>query len=360
MDVARLMGPHNGLHIAKFICREVPIRIAHIITIIDGLPEFLKVLPFLKTVRHWYLETLDDLLFISKYIEPLRNGSEETSFYVRHLYDVAKRILKRHEGVVLSISLAISDLKRDGQDVFDPKLQAFLDRLFMSRIGTRVVLHQFTNVYEHFANVSTDEASLANIGVFEQHVDIPALIEEAALNARSLMMKTYMDAPVVNVTYPQLKDENQSITFSYIPSHLYHIVFELLKNSLRATVEFHKQDDFIPAIDIVVVKGKEDITVKISDQGGGIPRSALPRLFSYFYTTANTEDAFDALRNGLSDMNHAPLAGFGYGLPLSRLYAQYFEGDLQLISMEGYGLDAYVYLKSLPANARERVVECTS
>ena len=39
-----------------------------------------------------------------------------------------------------------------------------------------------------------------------------------------------------------------------------------------------------------------------------------------------------------------PLAGFGMGLPLSRVYARYFGGDVLLKSMEGFGMDRCVGL----------------
>ena len=58
---------------------------------------------------------------------------------------------------------------------------------------------------------------------------------------------------------------------------------------------------------------------------------------------------------GMSGMSSAPLAGLGYGLPLSRLYTRYFAGDLQLYSAEGWGTDAVIYLHALADSAKERL-----
>jgi pyruvate dehydrogenase kinase 2/3/4 len=109
----------------------------------------------------------------------------------------------------------------------------------------------------------------------------------------------------------------QNLTFPYVPGHLSHICFELLKNSLRAIVERHGADNEVfPPIKVVVVEGKEDITIKISDEGGGIPRSAIPLIWTYMYTTMESQGIDSNFQ--ASDFK-APMAGFGYGLPLSRL-----------------------------------------
>lgn len=119
------------------------------------------------------------------------------------------------------------------------------------------------------------------------------------------------------------------------------MVFELVKNSLRAVQErFMDLDRVSPPIRIIVADGIEDVTIKVSDEGGGIPRSGLSRMFTYLYSTAENplgEYSTDAMT----------MAGYGYGLPISRLYARYFGGDLQIISMEGYGTDAYLHLSRL-------------
>jgi len=128
------------------------------------------------------------------------------------------------------------------------------------------------------------------------------------------------------------------------------MLLELLKNSMRATVETHGVDD-MPPIKVIIADGEEneDVCIKVSDEGGGIRRSHMPSIWSYLFTTADPA-ILEAL---MDDTNHAdfgtesPLAGLGYGLPISRCYARYFGGDLNIMSMEGYGTDSYIYLNKL-------------
>ncbi|KAJ2938346.1 hypothetical protein O0L34_g13268 [Tuta absoluta] len=120
--------------------------------------------------------------------------------------------------------------------------------------------------------------------------------------------------------------------------------FELFKNAMRAVMEHHENNP--PPIQVNLVEGKEDISVKMSDRGGGIPRSVSDLLFKYMYSTAPQPSKSQ-------DSQNVPLAGYGYGLPISRLYARYFHGDLILMSCEGYGTDAVIYLKALSNEANE-------
>jgi len=107
---------------------------------------------------------------------------------------------------------------------------------------------------------------------------------------------------------------------------------------------YEESDDVAPNIRVVIADGIEDVTIKVSDEGGGIPRSGVNKIWTYLYTTGESP----VLQQGFDPENSpAVLAGYGYGLPVSRLYARYFGGDLQIISMEGYGTDAYLHLHRL-------------
>lgn len=115
---------------------------------------------------------------------------------------------------------------------------------------------------------------------------------------------------------------------------------------------------------------------QLSDMGGGIAAEAQPRIWSYMYTTAQpvkydprtgavvaacvreeeTATEKQSVAIGALDVTTkaekkqllpSPLAGFGCGLPLCRLYASYLGGSLTIVSMPVYGTDAYVQLRRI-------------
>lgn len=53
--------------------------------------------------------------------------------------------------------------------------------------------------------------------------------------------------------------------FDYIPSHLHHMVFEIMKNSMRATMENMKrlEEKEPEPINVIISHGENDITVKV-------------------------------------------------------------------------------------------------
>jgi hypothetical protein len=92
-----------------------------------------------------------------------------------------------------------------------------------------------------------------------------------------------------------------------------------------------------------LVKGKEDITIKIADRGGGIPRSKIATIWKFAHSTAASDESNCEFGN--DEVMGTKIRGFG--LPLARIYARYLGGELTLKSMEGYGLDAYLHLPRL-------------
>lgn len=132
--------------------------------------------------------------------------------------------------------------------------------------------------------------------------DPGSVVKDAYESARYLCDQYYLASPELKLTEHNSQDKNSPIRIVYVPSHLYHMLFELFKNSMRAVMEHHGQDCLdIPPIEVTVVNGREDICVKMSDRGGGIPRSQADQLFKYLYSTAPQPSK--------SEMHTVPLAG---------------------------------------------------
>uniref|UniRef100_A0A5B6ZP93 Protein-serine/threonine kinase n=1 Tax=Davidia involucrata TaxID=16924 RepID=A0A5B6ZP93_DAVIN len=317
----------NLLISAQFLHKELPIRIARRAIELESLPYGLSEKPAVLKVRDWYLDSFRDL----RTFPEIRETNDELDFT-----QMIKMIKVRHNNVVPMMALGVQQLKKGLNPKMDydylDEIHQFLDRFYMSRIGIRMLIGQ--HVALHDPNPPPD-----CVGYIHTKMSPMEVARNASEDARSICLREYGSTPDINI----YGDTN--FTFPYVPTHLHLMVFELVKNSLRAVQErFMDSDKVAPPIRIIVADGIEDVTIKVSDEGGGIPRSGLPRIFTYLYSTA--KNPLDE-QSDLGTANVATMAGYGFGLPISRLYAQYFGGDLQIISMEGYGTDAYLHLSRL-------------
>lgn len=318
---------------AQFLHRELPVRLAHRVAELENLPYGLSAKPHILKVRDWYVESFLDM----RKFPSIADAHDELEFT-----KLLKHVYSRHKNVVPMMAMGVAELRKELASTVGlnglnelPEIHQFLDGFYLSRIGIRMLIGQHIALHEpqkqHYIGLICTKCSPVKVA------------EDAIHDARSICLREYGSAPEV-IIYGE-----PSFTFPYIPSHLHHMIFELVKNSLRAVHDFFDdRDDIAPPIRIVVAEGGEDITIKVSDEGGGIPRSGLPKIWTYLYTTAEAP-VFDNSGGGVTDAVDGPavLAGYGYGLPVSRLYARYFGGDLQIISMEGYGTDAYLHLNRL-------------
>lgn len=171
-------------------------------------------------------------------------------------------------------------------------------------------------------------------------------------------------------------------TFPYILSHLQYVVSELLRNSIQAVVERRSGlTHNPPPIEVLICEAPQHVIIRISDQGGGIPNEVMPELWSFskgarshthlrnlsqvpkmaatmqelklpdhsdektYTSSGNKKRSYDGSLGSLT--SRPPNLRLGMGLPMSRVYAEYWAGVLELHSLEGYGVDAFLQISKL-------------
>ncbi|MBN3284894.1 PDK2 kinase, partial [Polyodon spathula] len=321
-----------------FLRQELPVRLSNIMKEINLLPDRLISTPSVLMLQSWYMQSLLDILnFLDK--------SPDDHSALRDFTEALVKIRNRHNDVVPTMAQGVIEYKEAfGQDpVTSQNVQYFLNRFYMSRISIRMLINQHTLIFDG----TTNPAHPNTIGSIDPSCEVAEVVRDAYESAKMLCDQYYLGSPKLEIEEINSNCQKETISMVYVPSHLYHMLFELFKNAMRATVETHESSPSLPPIKVMVALGGEDLSIKMSDRGGGVPLRKIERLFSYMYSTAPTPQ--------IGDFQQTPLAGFGYGLPISRLYARYFQGDLQLYSMEGYGTDAVIYLKALSTDSIEKL-----
>lgn len=266
----------------------------------------------------------------------------------------------------------------------------FLDQHLRARIGTRLIAEQHLALHAASAPeaVKLDPKHL-NIGVIDTALQPAKIVRSCEAFVGDICELKYGVRPKIEM------NGSLDATFAHVPVHLEYILTELIKNAFRATVESENESypievTLAAAPDVPISKldalknlslvddslldfDKEglaeyctssegiggpinaaapSITIRIRDRGGGIDPDVLPNVWAYSFTTFNADKATssnfsDGINAITSGGNPSSIAGLGYGLPLSRAYAEYFGGAIAVQSMHGWGTDVYLSLQGI-------------
>ena len=200
---------------------------------------------------------------------------------------------------------------------------------------------------EHHLELHEPNPKPNMIGIINTMMKPKELIEKWCLAVKSLSEHKYGKTPDFKL------NGHLNCSFPYIETALDYIIPELLKNSIRATIESHCDSSTLPPITITIANNNRDFVIRISDRGGGIPEYLVDKITKYHYSTANSSTdhridggLFGSMMSDQSDYS-MPFSGFGFGLSISSAYARYLSGSLTVVSMHGTGTDVYLRLKHI-------------
>merc|ERR1712080_518709 len=160
----------------------------------------------------------------------------------------------RHIDVVPTMAMAVKGML-DAKDSrrhkdFKEHVHYTLDRLYLNRISTHMLISNYQALHEkamrgmsEYGWAGTDGGRSGMLGTIDPQCNIMEVVREA-FNAASLICKReYLHSPDLNLQGFENKGqdsillEQDSIQLAYVPTHLYHIFFELFKNAMRASCD---------------------------------------------------------------------------------------------------------------------------
>ncbi|CAF1182096.1 unnamed protein product [Didymodactylos carnosus] len=319
MYAAKSEDKSHIMRSAHYLHKDLPIRLAHRIDDFRNLPFVVACNPRLLEL----IKTLEQEKLFTDLLQCTLDSSSDTLPLLAEGFRETKRHIKQ------------ATLVRN-----------FLDRALTSRLCMRILIEHHIQLHEEKPNYT---------GAICLSFSPKKLIEKSADLVTKLCKAQYGVSPEIRL------DGHVNSTFPFIPIPLHYIVPEMLKNAFRATVEHHlHSDNELPCINVTVAVNDDELILR--DRGGGMKRSVLEKIFDYHFTT--TDSSADLSMMSYSDQINDKLfdkfilretnkmSGYGFGVPTSRAFCEYFNGSLSIETMFGIGTDVYIRLGLLTSEKR--------
>ncbi|KAK5695255.1 putative protein kinase [Elasticomyces elasticus] len=369
----RTLTESRLLSSANYVRLELPTRIAHRLRNMQTLPYSALTNEHISHVYEAYYRAFETF----RKVPEVRTLDDNDRFC-----EVLKTTLKEHLTVIPRLAMGILEIQ---DSVSGDECDRFMNTLLRSRISRRVIAEQHLALNEtfhspwHFDGKKSGTAPEDEfVGEIFLKCNAKEIVEKCASRASELTRKAF--GPDVALPMIVLQGHLET-TFPYIPSHLEYILGELLRNSIQAVVEQRGATrDVPPPIEVLICEAAQHVIIRVSDQGGGVDREILPYLWSFAkgprrnkrlqnlgkvprlaatmqelqLPPSSDPDSAEAGSSGekfgsslASLSGRPPDLRLGIGLPMSRIYAEYWAGSLELHSLEGYGCDAFLQISRL-------------
>ena len=224
----------------------------------------------------------------------------------------------------------------------------FVSSLLMSTVSCVVCI-------QHHLLLSDNNRGGSHIGAFDTRLRPVNVLRDCAFKTQSVCFQELGSSPRIDVK------GDLGAKLEYIEPHFRYIMTEVLKNSVHATVRKHKgsgAEGSAPPVDVIVENDEDRVVVVVTDRGGGMCPTVFSNVWRYGYTTAHA--AAEASGGGLSGEQAAigsGLAGWGFGLPRSLVYARYLGGNMHIENIRNEGCVATI---TFPKAANDEASEFLS
>ena len=230
------------------IKKELSVRISHRLENLDNLPFELANKKEINDIKNLYSYSFDKI----------NNFNGIINYNTAKLFsDQLKNIKYMHGDVSYTIKDAFKNIVINQEQII--KTNTILDDFYYKRIGIRTIIGYYNSIFDNTPYINPE----CN----------PYNIIQTCIADINLISQDY--GYEYNITYNGPKN----FKFTYIDSHLYYIIFEILKNSLQAGINKNINNE----ISINISTGKKDLIIKISDLFGGFPRQKTQKIFDYYY-----------------------------------------------------------------------------
>jgi pyruvate dehydrogenase kinase 2/3/4 len=271
--------PINLIKTASDLHDQLLVRVAHCICHFQSLPFLPAANPTLLSVHERYLKLFENLA----HYPSIKTNEDEEKFF-----DLINMFTLKNSDVIGQLSNGC----RDAQKYFKTYeiMREFLDNVLENRLAMRLLAEHYLELHKQQKKIKSNDHWRGSICM---NFSPAKVVQECINDVSSICFDTYSVVPHV-----QIEDYmHQSIP--YFPHVVEYILRELLKNSMRAVVEYHKmllgnmqnvkkyfednRDEPLCKVLITSDPDDEHFTIAVQDQGGGIEENN-ETLFRYMFT----------------------------------------------------------------------------